>query len=268
MKERIFTGVVLGLLALWGILGLNHIWFGLVSILVLMICAWEWAKFAGADNLPQRILYVLITAGLMLISMYYTTITLLISVVWWMVAWAIVWRCSKEIKPISVSVRYLMGFFVIVPTWISLSMLHDLSPMLLLFVLLVTTVGDSGAYFVGRSRGKRKLSPIISPKKTKEGLLGGVILGGLSGVILGLFLHVDSALGYLLLVFCGFAIVLFALLGDLFESMIKRIVGIKDSGNILPGHGGALDRLDSIFAAMPLFVVLCILLRIFPGLTF
>ena len=267
MTQRIITGVILGLLVLWGILGLGQVWFETLSLFVLLIAIWEWTKFAKIEGIAKQAIYILLAGCLMLIGLHFPIITLFISLIWWIAAWYLVWRCAKEIKEVSTKFRYLMGLLVIVPTLTALSMLHQVSPALLLFVLVVITVGDSGAYFVGRSLGKRYLSPVISPKKTKEGLLGGLILGGISGAIFALFLH-ETWEGYFLLVIASFFIVLVALLGDLFESMIKRMVGIKDSGSILPGHGGILDRLDSVFAAIPLFALLCILLHIFPGLHF
>jgi len=128
---------------------------------------------------------------------------------------------------------------------------------LIFFVVLIVALADIGAYFSGRKFGKHKLASNVSPKKTWEGLFGGVATNILLVVVLGVFLKLDSD-QWLILLGLVMITVLASVLGDLLESMIKRHRGIKDSGNILPGHGGILDRLDSLTAALPVFTLVFI----------
>ena len=113
--------------------------------------------------------------------------------------------------------------------------------------------GDSGAYFFGRAFGRVKLAPSISPGKTREGLYGGLLASGLFAALAGVWL-LDGRIQIAALVGLAVITILFSVVGDLFESLIKRQSKQKDSGTLFPGHGGMLDRLDSVFAALPIFV--------------
>ncbi|RZA23605.1 MAG: CDP-archaeol synthase, partial [Lysobacteraceae bacterium] len=128
-----------------------------------------------------------------------------------------------------------------------------------LAALTIVWAADSGAYFAGRHFGGklfggRKLAPRISPNKTIEGLLGGIVAGVATGLLFGGIagLSLAQAPAFILV---AVATVLFSVVGDLFESLMKRHVGVKDSGNLIPGHGGILDRLDGVLAALPIFVL-------------
>ena len=123
-------------------------------------------------------------------------------------------------------------------------------PYALLFILLWVWAADTGAYFAGRAMGKHKLAPLVSPGKTIEGLIGGVVLALL--VVAGVFAAGLLEANLVPLMAVALMTVLASALGDLFESMVKRQRGFKDSGTILPGHGGMLDRIDSVTAAMPI----------------
>ncbi|WP_395946360.1 phosphatidate cytidylyltransferase [Caedibacter taeniospiralis] len=255
MKERIITGVILGLVVLWAIFGLSDVIFDGAVAIILLFAAWEWAALANAKNLIARVIYLLVTLLLIYLSQYFQLTTLIVSLLFWLFAFYLVLRYPNvRFKAMSPSARYIMGFLVIVPLWVSVALLHQQKPSLLLLMMLVVTLADSGAYFVGRKYGKKKLAPIISPKKTIEGLVGGAIFGGLGGVICALVIS-HSRFEQTVLIILSFAIVMVALLGDLFESMIKRECGVKDSGTILPGHGGILDRMDSLFSSFPIFVL-------------
>jgi phosphatidate cytidylyltransferase len=146
-------------------------------------------------------------------------------------------------------VRALTGTLVILPTWAALVALREDSPWLLLGVLALVWIADSAAYFAGRRFGRHKLAPGISPGKSWEGVIGaGVALvlyaSAISAAIHGL--RIPGAL------FLAAALLYFSILGDLFESWMKRVAGVKDSGNLLPGHGGVLDRIDALCAALPI----------------
>jgi len=149
---------------------------------------------------------------------------------------------------------------VLVPAWASLVVIHGVDPQgprLLLFLMVLIWVADSFAYFAGRRWGRTKLAPVISPGKTREG-----VYGALAGAVLcggGLVWLMPQGNPLLLILFC-LLIVLVSVVGDLFESLMKRQAGVKDSGSLLPGHGGMLDRIDSLTAAAPLFLLGLLLL--------
>lgn len=256
MKQRVITGVLLGFLVLWGLLGSSDFWFGVIVFAVVLLSANEWFQFVGLKSLFHRLIYMLVIASGVVLSLYFPLVTLWVSAAFWLCA---LWYLSRYSKvPVERllpdRVKYVMGVFVIVPLWVSLYWLHGYSVPMLIMLILVIAMGDSGAYFAGRTMGKTKLAPVLSPKKTVEGLIGGVLLGGLTAFIFADFIA-DSLQGYLLLAALMTFMVLVAVVGDIFESMIKRSCGIKDSGRILPGHGGILDRIDSLFPAVPIFVL-------------
>ena len=263
MKNRIITGFLLGLLVLLGIFLLNNTTFNIVVIVILLLAAWEWSHMANLKKIFSRILYVFITAILLMISIYFVFAVLLISVVFWLLCCIIIYNYSSKyssIKTILPKWRYIMGFIVLVPFLTAINILHNSSePLLLIMVLITVSLADSAAYFIGKKYGKYYLALQISPTKTIEGLLAGIIVGGIAGVLNSLFIYATFT-QHVLLIILNFIIILIALLGDLFESMIKRICNIKDSGKLLPGHGGILDRLDSLLASVPFFVSYVILI--------
>ncbi|MGL5252142.1 MAG: phosphatidate cytidylyltransferase [Moraxella sp.] len=149
---------------------------------------------------------------------------------------------------------YALGVIILVAAITAMYYLWSLSPWWLLYVFVLVWCADSGAYFVGRKLGKRKMSPHVSPNKSIEGLIGGLLTGVLVviGVTLGLLSNWSAlAIGVFLLL--SLVTILMSVFGDLFESMLKRHAGVKDAGTLLPGHGGILDRIDSQLSAMPIF---------------
>lgn len=260
MKQRIITGIVLGLLVVLAIFCLNNTVFNISVAMILLLAAWEYSAMTNAKHTLSRLLYLVITAMLLTISQYFIFTILMLSAVFWLFGCALIYYCSRPgFKSISAHWRYVMGFFVIVPFWMAVSILHNSQPLLLLVVLLTVTCADSGAYFIGRKYGKHQLAAQISPKKTIEGLFGGILIGGSAGIVSSLFVDANI-MQHILLVALIFVIIMIALLGDLIESIIKRTCGIKDSGALLPGHGGILDRLDSILASAPCFALCAVLL--------
>ncbi|MCF6764413.1 CDP-archaeol synthase [Thiotrichales bacterium 19S3-7] len=259
MKERIITGVILAILTLWAILSFSLHVFAVVVCIVLLLTSLEWvSSFLSAKKWYYRVGYVVLTLVFAYMIWVYPQshqIILAVSVIWWIVALIMIRLYSAGIiMRIPISVKFIMGFLVILPAWVAIMMLKRDNVEFLIFVILAVALADSGAYFVGRICGKHKLAPVISPKKTWEGLAGGIFFSVIGSIIFALAVNLNSPMEYVVLVILGILVVFFALFGDLFESMIKREVGIKDSGNILPGHGGLLDRLDSLFIALPLFV--------------
>jgi phosphatidate cytidylyltransferase len=160
----------------------------------------------------------------------------MLSLGWWFIA--MIWTFFFPTS-IPIAVRWLAGIFVLVPLYVALMILYDIAPATLLFALVVIWVADSGAYFAGKKFGRVKLAPKISPGKTWEGVIGGLVAVALLIVVRSFCLGVASL----------------SVIGDLTVSMFKRDAGVKDSGTLFPGHGGVLDRIDSVAAAAPLFAL-------------
>ncbi|WKY93694.1 phosphatidate cytidylyltransferase [Vibrio metoecus] len=276
MKQRIITALVLAPLVILGIIYLPFAWFMLALAVVTLFGFWEWTQFV---NQPSRILAMipaLVCGGisLALIDFEFPAIgnisaphfaVLGLGGMWWLVAsgLAITYPRSRPLWEHSSSVRHLFGLLTLVPFFWSVLFLRAHSYLadpfygakLVLFVCFLVWAADSGAYFVGKSLGKHKMAPAVSPNKTIEGLVGGVVTAMLVGywVAEGFGLQFSSMPAMLLIILLT---VVISVLGDLVESMFKRVSGIKDSSNIIPGHGGILDRIDSLTAAFPVFTLL------------
>jgi phosphatidate cytidylyltransferase len=227
--------------------------------LALLVGAWEWAPLAGCHSVMARLAYVLATAGLGALTYTATRDVanlhwlLTIACVWWGVA--VAWLALRP-GTVSTLSALLAGQLVLVPTGIAIDHLLVSQPLasgnaLLLCMMLIVWAADIGAYFAGRRFGRLKLAPAVSPNKTWEGVIGGAIFAVLVGVLEARWLGVPAApyMGLVLVV------VFASIVGDLTESMFKRVAGLKDSGTLLPGHGGVLDRIDSITAAAPFYVL-------------
>lgn len=264
LKQRIITAVILAILALSAVLFLDNQSFSLLIGLVSLLAAWEWSRLCGFEARWQQALYLFLIA-LDIFSAYWfrSSLTsqwsLYIGVGWWLLAVIILFRVKNiENSRQGVSLlQALAGFFVIVPCWLALVTLHAIpekGPLLVLFLMMIIWVSDTGAYFSGRAFGKHKLAPVISPGKTLEGVVG-ALLGALICALLLYYSDLLRTVELWQLVLLVLVCSLFSVVGDLFESLMKRSRGIKDSSDLLPGHGGVLDRLDSLFAAAPVFVV-------------
>jgi phosphatidate cytidylyltransferase len=251
MKQRVVTAVI-ALLALLAILFYLPQEVALAAIIVVILAgAWEWSAFLGTPGNGVRIAYVVLIGALIAIVTLADidpTVILMASLAWWLSA--LVWAFFFP-TPIPVAVRWLSGVLVLVPLYLALVILYQVAPELLLFALLIVWVADTGAFFTGKAIGRVKLAPAISPGKTWEGVIGGLV------AVVGLTLlrttwtETDLAV---LIPFC-LAVASLSIVGDLTVSMFKRTAGLKDSGNFFPGHGGILDRIDSVAAAAPLFAL-------------
>jgi phosphatidate cytidylyltransferase len=178
-------------------------------------------------------------------------IVLWIALLWWAVAFLWILRYPTSVPP---AVAALAGLLVLIPSWLALVAIlrvPEHGPAFALLALCVVFAGDIGAFFAGHRFGRVKLAPQVSPGKTWEGLIGGVLLAALTAAAGGAFLGLSPVI----MVPVGLGVAALSVVGDLTESMFKRSVGAKDSGHLIPGHGGVLDRIDSITAAMPLFAL-------------
>jgi phosphatidate cytidylyltransferase len=262
MKQRIITGLILAVFAVAFILLSSTPLFAGVLILVWAACMWEWTRLIGIQSLAVRVLAVAVTLSLMVglwtirgQSQWWLSIA--IGTAWWLIALLWMRRFSFAASPTAGNraIKLAAGLLVMVPSWTALVELHGqhgLGPRWTLFALLLIWAADSFAYFAGSRFGRNKLAPRISPGKTLEGVWGALIGTGLVALTGGWWLG-ERDWPLALLVALGLLCVVWSIIGDLFESLMKRQANVKDSGALFPGHGGLLDRLDGIFAAMPMF---------------
>lgn len=261
LKQRIITALLLLPVALGGFFLLEGAAFALFIGAVITLGAWEWAQLAGFAGQRQRCLYAALVAllcGLLYGLPGLAWAALLLAVAWWGVATLLVMSYPQSSGYwASPRVRLLIGLLVLLPAWQGLVVIKQMpqANALILAVMVLVWGADIGAYFAGRAFGKRKLAPRVSPGKSWEGVFGGLLLCLVLALALGLYQ--GWAAGQLLALLAGtLVVVLVSVVGDLNESMFKRQAGLKDSSNLLPGHGGVLDRIDSLTAAIPLFAVL------------
>lgn len=252
MNQRVVTAVIALAALLIVLFALPPVIAKLVIAAVLLAGAWEWSGFFSGVGTPLRIAYVAAIAVLFWVFVVampeYAGELLLASMVWWLLA--LIWTFFFP-TPIPMLARWVIGAIVLVPMYVALVVLYDIEQLILLFALLVVWVADTGAYLAGKKFGRVKLAPEISPGKTWEGVIGGLVAVVLLVVGTSFWTETDLAT---LLPFCLAAAIL-SIVGDLTVSMFKRTVGVKDSGTMFPGHGGVLDRIDSIAAAAPLFAL-------------
>ncbi len=274
LRSRIITAVILLLLLLLVLFVLPDAWWiGLVVVMVMQGTL-EWSRLAKMSG-RAAYFYGLLTLLMMLALVWFDAnhgevdraiLHLLIygvSALLWIIV-VPTWLIAGW-KPESKLWMGMVGWGVLIPTGLAMLDLHALSPLILLFVMCLVWVADIGAYFSGRRFGKTKLAPSISPGKTWEGVAGAILGVSIYVILVWKFTPygVNFALLPVLLLTSWWWVGL-AVIGDLFESAIKRQAGVKDSGALLPGHGGLLDRIDALTPTLPL-AALAILIQNFPG---
>lgn len=262
LKQRLITALVLIVVSLWALFGAETLAWQAAIIFVAMIGAWEWAQFMRLDNRFMKSLFSLLVAFIIGLGVYfeihdwvvYLAATQLVIVV---VAVTRYQLSAGQAGLNNSFVNGVVGLLFLVSFALSLIWLREeYSAWIVLFSMAMIWVMDSGAYFAGRRFGRHKLAVYVSPGKTWEGVLGGTLLVGLVSALIW-FVWGPSLYspGLVVLVLITCLIAALSVYGDLFESLLKRQVNIKDSGKILPGHGGVLDRIDSLLVALPLFWV-------------
>ena len=272
-RTRVIAALVMAPFAIGAILLLPTSWLVMLAALVFLVGLWEWFKLAEIDDTLQRT--VLLTANLLLMVLLVWAsrgstdlvplrLMALVGAGWWLLAllWLRFFHFASDHETWARVFKLAAGTLAVVPAWCALGLIHSSQPnghIWLFVALAIVWAADSGAYFAGRHFGGRwfagrKLAPRISPNKTLEGLLGGLAAGMLVAAAGALLAGAGMAqLPGVLLV--AIFTVLFSVVGDLFESLLKRHVGAKDSGDVIPGHGGVLDRIDGVLAALPIFVL-------------
>lgn len=266
LKTRIITALILAPIAIGGIFFLPPLGFALFTGAIITIGAWEWANMSGVTAPVARVVYAGVVAAVLYALLDVPAVAVLwLAVVWWLVCFLMVRSYpSGSGQWGSLPVRAIMGLLVLVPAWVGLNHLRtgsfqfgDVANNLLviLYVFCVVWVADIGAYFAGRAFGKAKLAPRVSPGKSWAGVWGGLAAVAVFAIIVSQLASapIDQTL---LLVIASLVTGLVSVLGDLLESMLKRFRGIKDSSQLLPGHGGIMDRIDSLTAAIPVFALI------------
>jgi phosphatidate cytidylyltransferase len=255
LKQRVITALIIAPIVLALIFFAPDELFALAMLSMALVGAWEWSALAGRPSRNARIslaifFAVLVGLGLSL-QRYLPQVPWLMSycmlaLAWWLfsLVWIAFWRAD-----LPAYVKVLCGILTLLPSLAAVVAIRSVSPWYLLIQLLITSGADIGAYFAGRAFGKHKLAPQVSPGKTWEGVVGGVTLVAVVALIADHWLPV-AALPF---VFLSIGVALLSVVGDLSESLFKRQAGLKDSGSLFPGHGGVLDRVDSLTAAAPLF---------------
>lgn len=264
LLPRVITALILLPLLLGAIFGLSTPALYLALSVVGVLAAWEWCAFMGTQNTPPRFGYVLAMIATLAALWWLTqggndaAMPAAASLLWWAFAFVLVIRFPRSFPngPWGVARMAPLGLLLIATTLITVAALHAQTngPWRLMFMLFIVFAADVGAYLVGRNYGKRKLASAVSPGKSIEGAIGGLVLVALWAAAAGPYVfQIDSLAQWLLLIAVSVFTAAVSIIGDLTESLFKRLRQLKDSGTLLPGHGGFLDRIDSILAAAPVF---------------
>lgn len=274
-KTRLLAALIMAPAAILSVLFVSTPVLAALAALLFLAALWEWLKLAGVEDTLARMVLLACNLALMVAlvwgsrsaqggSMALLQLVIVIGVAWWLLAmlWMKHYDFASDPDGNGRVFKLAAGTLAVVPAWCALGVIHAGEPnghRWLLLALLLVWAADTGAYFTGRKFGGkwfggRKLAPRISPNKSIEGLLGGLLLALVVALVAaplaGASVAQLPAVGLVALV-----AVLFSVVGDLFESMLKRHAGVKDSGDIIPGHGGVLDRVDSMLAALPVFAL-------------
>lgn len=256
LKARILTAVVLAAVLLIVVLWLPPVVTVAALTALVLAGAWEWSAFLRVPQTWFRVAYVLAVAVLLAVAFQVSSTEagrdaiLLAALAWWTGATVWIAFAPQRVTPVAAA---LAGVLVLVPAWVALIRLLDLQhgTQWLLFALLLVWTADIGAFFFGRRYGRLRLAPTVSPGKTWEGVIGGIAASALVAVVGSHWFAVPLAK---FLPLC-LAAVAYSIVGDLTESLHKRYAGVKDSGAVFPGHGGVMDRIDSVTSAAPVLVL-------------
>ena len=232
-----------------------------------LIGAWEWCHFMLIKNLLFKLIYVLIVSAIIFLTLFIAIpVVLMIAALWWLIAlgFMLTYPQSSTFWGKGVVIRAIMGILTLIPSWAALTEMRSYPDGVsaILFLLILVSGADTTAYFVGRRFGKHQLAPQLSPNKTIEGALGALLFAILL-TILVLIINHTSVSNWIWVILLSIVTVIFSIVGDLFESMLKRQVNLKDSSQLLPGHGGLLDRIDSMMSAAPIFAFGALLFRMY-----
>ncbi len=257
LKLRIITAVVLAAVSLWAIYGWSPLWFGFFLLCAAGCCAWEWSSLLNIESTDKRFVYVAVVVAITGLILWADQPSLLKALVLVAVLCWIAMAIDLVLRPVLVNVSAVRWPLLVVATFILIVSVTSLfwireyqSAGAIVFTIALVAAADIGAYFAGKRFGKRKLALQISAGKTIEGAIGGLVSAAVLALIVLLIFRISDT-SMLSLLFFALVAAVFSIAGDLYISRVKRVRGVKDSGNLLPGHGGVLDRFDGLLAAIP-----------------
>lgn len=263
LKQRVITACVMVAVLLLLLFWAPPALFCGAIVLLCALSAWEWTNLAGFSAQPVRVLYAVVLAAMLAVAAYVMGVShgvlppvvLLLVMLGWCVAFGVVLTypaCRRWCKP---PILAGVGVWLLLPCFYAVLYLKFLRPDggLVLLVIAVVAAADTGAYFAGKRFGRHKLAPAVSPGKTWEGFAGGMLASSVLALAVSAMTSVMPPMWLLL---ACVATAASSVVGDLFESLVKRERGVKDSGQLLPGHGGVLDRLDGWMPAFPMFALI------------
>lgn len=264
LRQRILSALVMVPLVVFSVLFLDQSLFALVVAVMVLVGAWEWSALVPMQETATRYGYLALILAVCVVAWYFASSEVFVNSVLWlaMLWWLFVlfWitrpELGTEVNARHTIMKSILGLGLMISTWLALVVLHsrpDQGPYWVMFVLVLVWIADSGAYFSGRAFGRTKLAPAVSPGKTWEGVFGALVACSIFAYAYGRWLDFQGAALSSFVLVCVVT-VLFSIAGDLLESLLKRQRGVKDSGTLIPGHGGILDRIDSLLAAAPVFV--------------
>ncbi len=266
LKQRVMTAAILIPLVVLAVLNTSTSTIQWILALFVLLAAWEWFEVIGLSTIPKKTIAFLSLISIGVVTHLYVSANeiILIALLLWAAFAGLVIVFANKALPDSVmrlftssilaSILAIVTLIAFFQTAVLLHQVPEFGPRLMLFVMVAVWLADTGGYFAGKRWGKHRLAPMISPNKTWQGVAGAmflVIVGSLLAY-LALLNGPISLLEWLVLIVIT---ALFSIIGDLVESVFKRSHDVKDSGNLLPGHGGVLDRIDSLLAAIPVFVI-------------
>lgn len=262
LKYRLLTAFLMGPLILWAIYAMPENYFSVFALVLVSLGAWEWSAFSGWVKPLQRSIFfllnvILFVAVLLLQNEMLNIILVAASLLWWVICIPLLraFPFKKNNFIHKQAVTTLIGVVLLLGTFVSMMLIRNAPPYgseYVLYLILIIWFADSGAYFAGRTLGKNKLIPNVSPGKTWEGVAGAFVVTFIVALVSINLLDVPSSHAIIFIIITELT-VLYSIVGDLSESMFKRMANIKDSGQILPGHGGILDRIDSLMSGFPVF---------------
>jgi phosphatidate cytidylyltransferase len=261
LYQRISTAIPLAALVVWIIFFQPSSVFFYFVLFIVLIAAYEWAKLSGVQNILLKSVYaIFMVITVWLIQKYaqnYHLWIIYVAVLWWFGVTFYLKNAKPKAASSDLNVNKLLAAFIVLPAaTLAMRDIHalDQGAYWLFFAISLVWMADNGAYFSGKKFGKHRLAPEISPGKTKEGLVGAVVATSLYTLVVSYYFGLNTEKSALLILL-SIILTFISVSGDLYFSFLKREAGVKDSGNILPGHGGILDRIDSILAAMPVFII-------------
>ncbi|GHD60175.1 phosphatidate cytidylyltransferase [Jeongeupia chitinilytica] len=279
LKQRVLTALVLIPLILVGLFALPQTaWIGFVAV-ILGFAAWEWQRLAGMGGMAARLYPVLTPVFFLLLAMPGLSVlaspfvmlgVMLAGCLFWGLL-APVWLKAKWLLARGGNVNALLGWAVLLPAGLAMVVLRQggMGGWVLLIVMAIAWVADTGAYFSGKAFGRHKLAPGISPGKSWEGVFGGLVGVGIYALLVPKTPFVGGdAVPSVVWVLVALLLTALSVIGDLLESLFKRQIGLKDSSQLLPGHGGVLDRIDSLLAILPVAAAIYLsylLFHLVPG---